>query len=66
MFPLPHMNTSFMVNIIPQIGICILLTIKTHPFYFWTHPLYRTTLYTNEIQYPTGIPIFWTFKTHPF
>ena len=30
-----NMDTSFMANIIPQIRVCILLTLKTHPFYFW-------------------------------
>ena len=28
--------------------------------------IYKTALYTNEIQYPTLLPIFWIFKTHPF
>ena len=65
-FFFPNMDTLFMANIIPQIGVCILLTIKTHPFYFWTHPLYKTTLYTNDIQYPTILPFLGIFKTHPF
>ena len=33
-----NMDVSFMVNIIPQIGVCILLTIKTYPFLFLDPP----------------------------
>ena len=52
----PNMDTSFMANIIPEIGVCILLTIKTHPFLsldppfrpIQNHPLYQW----NPVSHP--------------
>ena len=55
----PNMDTWFKTNIIPEIGVGILS--KPTFFNFWTHPLYKATLYTNEIQYPTLLPNFRNF-----